>query len=223
MAELQVEHIITKDGSSTLYSPRFNEHYHSVHGAIQESMHVFIRMGLEAIRPFKKEVSILEMGFGTGLNALLTLLYAQDLRIQYTGIESDPVPLPLVQTLNYPEELKMPEAQEPFLLMHQVEWNQPVVINEQFVLAKCHCKLQEFEASQPFDLVYFDAFAPNAQPELWEDEIWVKLYDLMADGGVFVTYSAKSSVRRGLQSAGFDVEKLPGPPGKREMLRAQKK
>lgn len=222
MEELQVEHIITKDGSSTLYSPRFNEHYHSVHGAIQESMHVFIEMGLKAVSPETIPLRVLEMGLGTGLNAFLTLIHAQNRPVHYTGLESYPVPAELVQALNYPKELNQEVLRPLFTQLHESAWDEAVALSADFQLLKRHVKLENFQTDQRFDLIYFDAFAPNAQPELWEDGIWVKLFDWMNTGGVFVTYSAKSSVRRGLQSAGFQVEKLPGPPGKREMLRARK-
>ncbi len=222
MEELPVQHIITKDGSSTLYSPRFNEHYHSVHGAIQESMHVFIQMGLAAVSPERQSINLLEMGFGTGLNAFLTLIHSESRHIHYTGVECYPVSMDLVQTLNYPAELDKPEYATLFQQMHESVWNESHLLRPGFELFKFQGPLQEFTSERQFDLIYYDAFAPNAQPELWEDEVWVKLYGSMNSGGIFVTYSAKSSVRRGLLAAGFLVEKLPGPPGKREMLRAVK-
>lgn len=221
MAKPTVEHIITKDGSSTLYSPGFDEHYHSVHGAIQESMHVFIRSGLDLLRD-KACVKILEMGFGTGLNALLTYFCAGNQQIDYSALEAYPLVYEQVELLNYPAESKFPDASGVFRLIHEAEWGHPAVISEKFTLEKIHIRLEEFRTEKKFDLIYFDAFAPTSQPELWEDVILAGIYQMVSPGGIFVTYSAKSSVRRGLISAGFVVEKIPGPPGKREMLRGRK-
>ncbi|MEZ4775727.1 MAG: tRNA (5-methylaminomethyl-2-thiouridine)(34)-methyltransferase MnmD [Bacteroidia bacterium] len=221
MAKPTVEHIITKDGSSTLYSPGFDEHYHSVHGAIQESMHVFIRSGLDLFKA-RDAVAILEMGFGTGLNALLSYFCAGSQRIDYTALEAYPLLYEQVQQLNYPAESKFPHAPEVFRKLHEAEWGSPVMVCERFTLEKIHIRLEEFQTDKKFDLIYFDAFAPTSQPELWEDAILAGIYKMLTPGGIFVTYSAKSSVRRGLIAAGFTVEKIPGPPGKREMLRGRK-
>ncbi|MEZ4829387.1 MAG: tRNA (5-methylaminomethyl-2-thiouridine)(34)-methyltransferase MnmD [Bacteroidia bacterium] len=221
MANPNVEHIITKDGSSTLYSPGFHEHYHSIHGAIRESMHVFIQSGLDLLED-KSEIRLLEMGFGTGLNALLTYFCKGNRHIHYTGIEAYPLSVEQVMNLNYPKESGFDGAETIFRKMHEAEWNLPVSIGEGFTLEKVHTQLQNFESEKAFDLVYFDAFAPTSQPELWEDAILAKIYEMLSHGGIFVTYSAKSSVRRSLIAAGFGVEKIPGPPGKREMLRGRK-
>lgn len=219
MTKPVVEHIITRDGSSTLYAPGFDEHYHSVHGAIQESMHVFIGSGLNILED-RTSVSIFEMGFGTGLNALLTYLYANGKHIHYTGIEAFPLSVEQVKEVNYPAETGHADATRIFLQLHQAAWEEDVVMSDFFTLHKIQGRLEEFNSDRKFDLVYFDAFGPNSQPELWEEPILEKIYHFLNPGAVFVTYSAKSSVRRGLLKAGFQVEKIPGPPGKREMLRA---
>lgn len=219
MAEL--EHVQTRDGSSTLYAPRFDEHYHSLHGAVQESMHVFIEMGLRALPAELAQVHIFEMGFGTGLNALLTLMHREEKAIDYLGIEAYPLEKEQWQSLNYPQELG-PDAVRYFHQMHELPWETRHEILPGFELEKRKQKLEDFSSEQAFDLIYFDAFAATAQPELWTDEVVKQMADLLAPGGIFVTYSAKGSVRRALQAAGLTVEKLPGPPGKREMLRGRK-
>jgi len=222
MEEEDIRHIITHDGSSTLYSARYDQHYHSIHGAIQESMHVFIEAGLRALPEHLTEVAILEMGFGTGLNALLTLVHNAGKQLHYTGLETIPLNWEQAYNLNYIQELKLPEAGEWFQAIHHAAWNETVAIKPDFSLEKLQCQLQDFAPERGYDLLYFDAFAPTSQPELWEPGIMQQLYDWLNPGGIFVTYSAKSSVRKGLIAAGFDVSKLPGPPGKREMLRGIK-
>ncbi|MDX2250069.1 MAG: tRNA (5-methylaminomethyl-2-thiouridine)(34)-methyltransferase MnmD [Bacteroidia bacterium] len=221
MAKPTVEHIITKDGSSTLYSPGFDEHYHSVHGAIQESMHVFIRSGLDLLKD-REEIKLLEMGFGTGLNVLLTYFCAGNLRIDYTTLEAYPLSEEQICSLNYPEATGFAGAKEVFQKVHEAPWDCKAVIRETFNLEKVHTRIEDYQTEKKFDLVYYDAFAPTSQPELWEDAMLAKIYEWVRPGGIFVTYSAKSSVRRGLIAAGFVVEKIPGPPGKREMLRGRR-
>lgn len=215
-----VQHILTSDGSSTLYAPAFNEHYHSIHGAIQESMHVFIRAGLDQFPAPDCHLAIWEMGFGTGLNALLTYIHAAGRSIHYTGIEAYPLDAAMLASLNYAQALEGSEAV--YCQLCEAPWDLPLALSAHFTLLKRHIDLADYEPEQPFDLIYYDAFAPNAQPELWSDAVMERLYQWLRPGGVFVTYSAKSSVRRALLQAGFAVEKLPGPPGKREMLRARK-
>lgn len=215
----EIRHVISKDGSSTLFAPHFDEHYHSIHGAIQESMHVFINAGLRALE--KTDVCILEMGLGTGLNAVLTALHNEDRKIHYTGIEAFPVSDDLLQQLNYPAELGG-DAEEIFQKLHALPWNEVNKLIPSFMLEKLHTTLEDFTSDAAFDLVYFDAFAPSAQLELWSLEIFQKMFGLMNAGGVLVTYCAKGDVRRAMIAAGFRVEKIPGPPGKREMLRAWK-
>jgi tRNA U34 5-methylaminomethyl-2-thiouridine-forming methyltransferase MnmC len=218
------EILVTKDGSHTVEIPGMNVTYHSHHGAIQESMHVFIETGLFYLlkqSPFQEPLRIFEMGFGTGLNALLTAIEAvkKILKIHYTAVEMHPLTIEEANALNYSHVLGQ---QEVFERLHQCAWGEDVTITENFTLFKEQGDLQDFTSSKPFDLVYFDAFAPTAQPELWTEVIFKKLHTMMKEGGVLVTYCSKGSVRRAMQAAGFNVAKLPGPPGKREIVRAEK-
>lgn len=215
----------TKDGSNTLYVPELNEHYHSVHGALQESQHVFIKHGLEHVLATKKDIKVLEVGFGTGLNAILTYPFAlaQKAFIQYDSLEKFPLEKEVVAELGYNQAILNPELYEVFLQMHNATWNEPAKLIPYFTLQKIHETLEEFIApSSYYDIVYFDAFAPEKQPELWADAMFAKLYKAIRPGGVLVTYCAKGSFKRSLKAAGFTVEALPGPPGKREMTRGVK-
>ncbi|MEL6670696.1 MAG: tRNA (5-methylaminomethyl-2-thiouridine)(34)-methyltransferase MnmD [Bacteroidota bacterium] len=221
MSDQSISHVVTKDGSSTLYAPRFDEHYHSRHGAMQESQHVFLKMGWDALAEDLQEVRLLEMGFGTGLNAWLTRQVCAPRKLHYVGLEAYPLEEKLWRTLNYGQEGggAMDEALEQ---LHRAPWEEAVALDDHFTLEKREVDLLAFDPDQSFHLVYFDAFAPLAQPELWTEEVMQKLYQMMEPGGIWVSYCAKGDVRRALQAAGFTVEKLPGPPGKREMLRAIK-
>ena len=212
---------ITGDGSATLFVPQLKEHYHSIHGAVQESMHVFIRMGLGELTP--GDIAVLEIGFGTGLNMLLTLLHGRNFRsIGYHAVENDPLEWELVQLLKYEEYLSLPpETGEVFRKIHLADWNSTQKLSENFVLHKIGIDLTDYLPGSNFDLIYFDAFAPAVQPELWEEDVFIKLYRALHPGGILVTYCAKGEVRRKLQDIGYNVERLPGPPGKREMLRAK--
>ena len=215
----------TKDGSNTLYVPELNEHYHSVHGALQESQHVFIKHGLEHVLNLRKDIKILEVGFGTGLNAILTYPFAlaQKAFIQYDTLEKFPLGIDVVEQLHFDKVILNPEMQEVFMQLHKAPWNEPVDVIPYFTLQKIHETLEEFVPPQAYyDLIYFDAFAPEKQPELWSDEMFAKLYKATRPGGVLVTYCAKGSFKRSLRAAGFEVEALPGPPGKREMTRGLK-
>ncbi|WP_276498636.1 tRNA (5-methylaminomethyl-2-thiouridine)(34)-methyltransferase MnmD [Pontibacter litorisediminis] len=215
----------TKDGSNTLYVPELNEHYHSVHGALQESQHVFIKYGLEHALEQKKDLKVLEVGFGTGLNAILTFPYALAKKafIQYDTLEKYPLSEEVVQQLHYENIILNPELYEYFLKLHKAPWNEPAEVIPYFTLQKMHESLEEFVApSSYYDVVYFDAFAPEKQPELWSDAMFEKLYKAVRPGGILVTYCAKGSFKRSLKAAGFTVEALPGPPGKREMTRGLK-
>lgn len=218
-----MEHKIqqTEDGSSTLYIPNLDEHYHSVHGAIQESLFVFIGNGLQHLS-HSGNVRIFEVGFGTGLNALLTLDFAlrNGINVDYCAIEKYPLAENEYSQLNYID--RYPHLKDAFMLMHQADWNRKVQIADNFKLTKIHGDLVHCDIGDRFDLVYQDAFAPDKQPELWSVELFRKLYQSMNSSGILVTYSAKGQVRRNMQNAGFTVERLPGPPGKREMLRANK-
>lgn len=211
---------ITEDGSHTLYLPEMDENYHSTHGAIQESMHVFIEAGLKQIK--KNELTIFEVGLGTGLNALLTLLEAekQNQRINYIGIEKFPLIEEEYQSLNY-AGLTKTESSKALLDIHQCQWDIPQQITPNFQLTKIKNDITTFSfAGLPlFDLIYFDAFAPNKQTGVWDIEIFRKIQAHCNAGAIFVTYCAKGSVRRDLQQVGFKVERIPGPPGKKEMLR----
>jgi tRNA U34 5-methylaminomethyl-2-thiouridine-forming methyltransferase MnmC len=212
----------TGDGSSTLYSATMQESYHSLNGAVQESMHVFIQAGLQQIK--KTEIRILEVGLGTGLNALLTWEESikQGLHIDYVSLEAFPVPAKLLTKLNYKlnSRLLPPEA---FWKIHESPWEECTKLDGfQFRLTKLNQDFTHYHPDKGFDLVYFDAFAPDKQPEMWEESLLEGLYKGMNPNGIFVTYCAKGEIRRRLQRAGFEVERLPGPPGKREMLRAVK-
>ncbi len=215
--------IITEDGSHSLYIPEMDENYHSVHGAIQESVHVFIKAGLRNCD--KENINILEIGFGTGLNALLTLQEAigSEKKIHYTGIEKYPLEKKEYEMLNYSEILGG-EMTQYFLKMHESDWDVDIDISNNFALRKIKTDLTtyNFEKEACFDLVYFDAFAPNKQPGMWNTDIYSKIFETCTQGAIFVTYCAKGIVRRELQSVGFKVERMEGPPGKFEMIRAIK-
>ncbi|MFA5651404.1 MAG: tRNA (5-methylaminomethyl-2-thiouridine)(34)-methyltransferase MnmD [Proteiniphilum sp.] len=215
---------ISEDGSHTLFVPSLNEHYHSTRGAIRESRHVFIEAGLQPCD--KQEIELLEIGFGTGLNALLTLLEAEERgkRVTYTAIERYPLGLDDAKKLNYAEQL-VPTREELFLQLHTSAWGDRVEITPTFHLKKLKVsahQLSEFHPETLFNVIYYDAFAPGKQPEMWTIEIFERLYALSDKGAPLTTYCAKGDVRRMLQTVGYRVERLPGPPGKREMLRATK-
>ena len=214
--------ILTDDGSSTLFLPEWNEHYHSKHGAIQEAYHVFIKNGLDFMT--KKELAVLEIGLGTGLNALITFLESsvRNINIFYTGIEAYPIKEQEFKLLNYPELLPFPHAIEVHKNIFYGPWEKAYNLSDHFVLTKKQLTFQQITEKNQFDLIYFDAFGPRVQPELWTGEMFDRMYNALKDQGILVTYSAKGSVRRAMQEVGFLVEKLPGPPGKREMLRGKK-
>lgn len=221
-----MQHILktTEDGSHTLYIPELDEHYHSTHGAVQESLHVYLEAGLH--RCNKSEISLLEIGFGTGLNAFLTLLDTEksSKTVKYTTLERYPVSLIDTKTLNYGKLLD-PSQKERFIQLHSSPWEYWVQITPSFHLKKWQMDVSTLDKFQPealFDVIYYDAFAPGKQPNMWTEKIFSRLYDLSNQGAILTTYCAKGAVRRMLQSAGYQVERLPGPPGKREILRAVK-
>lgn len=214
--------IETADGSRTIAIEETNVTYHSKHGAMQESMHVFIEAGLRYQIGRSQQpdpINIFEMGFGTGLNAFLTSIEAsvKKLKVYYVAVEQFPITLEEVQFLNYANTLK---HKENFFALHDAPWNEEVSINENFILKKEKTDLLHFATNEFFHLIYFDAFAPSVQPELWTDEGFKKIYSMLLPNGILVTYCSKSVVRRALERAGFIVEKIPGPPGKREIVRA---
>ena len=208
---------ITEDGSHTLFLPEMNEHFHSTHGAIQESLHVFIKNGL--LKTEKKKLVIFEVGFGTALNALLTLFKKGHKTIHYFGIEKYPLNETEFQQLNYPQ-LIAEELSNSFIKMHRCPWGETTGIETGFHLTKIEGDLEETDLDHlpKFDLVYFDAFAPGKQPEMWSEEILGKVAKQTRTGGIFCTYTAKGDVRRALIKNKFDMKKLPGPPGKKEIL-----
>jgi len=214
----------TADGSHTLYIPELDEHYHSTHGAIQESMHVYIDAGLRHCS--RTEINLLEIGFGTGLNAFLALLEAEKLhkKIHYTTLELYPVSVSDAAKLNY-SNLIDPSRKEIFRMLHSAAWEEWVQVTPFFWLKTHSMDLHDFlviPQDETFDVIYYDAFAPEKQPEMWRQEIFDRLYAISRDKAILTTYCAKGAVRRMLQSAGYIVERLPGPPGKREILRAEK-
>lgn len=220
---------ITADGSHTLFVPSMNEHYHSVNGAQTEAEHIYINYGFR--KSEASPLSVLEIGFGTGLNAFLTLIEAEvaQKEVYYTSLELYPLSLELVKQLNYPSTI-CPQKSELYYDLHRVDWQQPSYILPKFKLLKLNMDYTQ-KGDLPmcnnnlkgYDVIYFDAFAPEKQPEMWNQELFDWLYALTNDKGILMTYCAKGVVRRMLQSSGFTVERLPGPPGKREVLRATKK
>jgi len=217
------EIIVTQDGSHSIKVPGMNVTYHSIHGAIQESLHVFINAGLQSDHLLEADTcSILEVGFGTGLNALLTAIEIEKTKqsIYYVALEPFPLDQEKVYLLNYCELLGRKDLQNDFIRMHECGWNKGLVVTEHLLMHKSNDTLQSFHHKTKFDLIYFDAFAPNVQPELWTQEIFEKMFAILKPGGVLVTYCSKGDVRRAMHTAGFVVDKLPGPKGKREMIRA---
>ena len=215
---------ITSDGSRTLYVPGLDEHYHSIKGALAESRHIFIDMGLN--HHSSSQLHILEIGFGTGLNAFLTLLAAEEMvkKVHYTGIELYPLEMDVLRELAYPDTINI-ERSEDYYRLHQAEWDKDETITPAFTLHKIKGDFMKYEFPKEFfDIIYFDAFAPEKQPEMWSQCLFDALYRSLNIGGILTTYCAKGVVRRMLQSSGFEVERLPGPPGgKREILRGIKR
>lgn len=238
---MQRKIITTADGSKTIQIEEWNEQYHSVHGAIQEANHVYITQGLlfcfdrekwsqerldtpNASNNESRSISVLEIGFGTGLNAFLTLLKAEEhcIDTRYVGVEAFPISSNEMAALNYTDQLRTPEKSGLFKEMHEIPWETETKLTPYFMLQKEQKLFKDITAKNEFDLVYFDAFGARVQPELWTESVFGIMFEALKDNGVLVTYAAKGSVRRAMQTVGFTIEKLPGPPGKREMLRATK-
>ena len=219
---MKKEIIKTTDGSYTLYVPELDETYHSTNGALQESIHVFIDAGLKFSKLNK--AAILEVGFGTGLNALTTFNEAEKegLSIEFTSLEAFPLTWDEVSKLEYTSMQEYQQYTSPFEKMHICNWGEFVEISSNFSLRKLNLKLQELTFENSFDIIYFDAFAPQIQPELWTVDIFRLMYKVLKSKGVLVTYCAKGTVKRGLKAVGFELQSIPGPPGKREMSRAVK-
>ncbi len=211
----------TDDGSMTLYVPALGEHYHSIYGAITESEHIFIRSGLRQCNA--ESVRILEYGMGTGLNVLLTYQLAcrTGQKIDYHAIEKYPVSSEEIKLLDMNRAMGVGD-QYIISKIHDGNWEEPVPLSDDFVLYKEHADFRQAQPEGLFDLVYFDAFAPDVQPGLWSADLFVRIFSYLSPGAILLTYSAKGTVRRSLRAAGFEVEKLPGPPGKREISRALK-
>lgn len=222
---MKLESIITEDGSSTIHVPFLKETYHSRYGALTESVHVYIEKALYERISFQdlKEVNVLEVGFGTGLNALLTIIGCQkkEIKLNYIGIEPKPLDNQVIGSLNYTEILSHPQAKTWFDWLHESEWNEPIT-KEGITIEKKKMGIESFKSEVMFDVVYFDAFAPEKHPEIWTIEIYKSLFSMMNEGGILTTYCAKGKVKRELLGSGFMVENLSGPPGKREMTRATK-
>jgi tRNA U34 5-methylaminomethyl-2-thiouridine-forming methyltransferase MnmC len=214
---------LTEDGSKTIYIPELDENYHSFHGALQEARHVFIQRGFRAID--KQEFAILEIGFGTGLNALLTALEAEsnNKKIHYHGLEAYPVETDLLAQMDYCSVIDSPKCEDLFTAIHRAPFDKTCPINIHFELTKVHALLEDYyPKAQQFDLIYFDAFGPRAQEDMWSIAHFKKLFVSLKPGGILVTYCAKGQVKRDLKSVGFHIESLTGPPGKREMTRGGK-
>lgn len=226
---MPVSIVETRDHSHTLYVPELDETYHSRNGAVEEAMYVYIGRGMSdwpgSTQPAARgsAIRILEIGFGTGLNAWLTALESEQLNIQciYHSLETFPLPENLVEQLNYTDNSSNSEKQL-FARLHQSAWNMPVHITPYFELKKEQISLQEYQPQITFDVIYFDAFAPEKQPEMWTETIFKKLFDCLNPEGVIVTYSSKGDIKRLWKQIGFEVERLPGPPMKRHMLRGKK-
>ena len=217
------EIIITQDGSSSIYIPELDETYHSKFGAIQEAKHVFIKNGLDLFAD-GSEISILEIGFGTGLNALITLLESEkrNLKINYVGVEAFPIALDEIAQLNYVEQLEAPVKQLDFEKMHASNWEEEIIITSNFTLTKRKQSFADISDENAFDLIYFDAFGFTVQPELWNETIFEIMYKSLKNVGILSTYACRTSIKKAMQHAGFQTLKLSGAPGKREMLRALK-
>ena len=212
----------TNDGSYTIYIPDLDENYHSIHGAMQESNHVFLKEGLNRLD--LNSIDVFEVGFGTGLNACLTLIEAKkkNLKVNYVSIEAFPLESNLID--KYLLSIDNQYFNELLIKLHGVEWEKEVELSNDFKLKKINTKLESINLLvDSFDIIYYDAFGPRVQPEMWTFDLFYKMFQMLRNGGVLATYCAKGQVKRDLRQAGFEVETCQGPPGKREMIRAWKR
>ena len=216
------EIIITSDGSTSIHLPEWEESYHSRHGAIQEAQHVFINNGLSLCKG--QSVSVLEIGFGTGLNAFITFLESKKnkQKIDFVGVEGFPISPEEVLQMNYVDQLKANQFESEFKIMHTSDWEENVTISDTFRLTKRKQLFNDINDKDQFDIIYFDAFGYRVQPELWSVEIFTKMFNALKEGGILVTYACRGPIKNAMKEAGFKIEKLAGPPGKREMLRGWK-
>ncbi len=214
--------VLTADGSHTLLSARHQVAYHSRFGAIQETEHVFIQSGLLPIHERGQPLHILELGLGTGLNAFMTFLRSNELQtqIRYTSLEPEPISWHIASQLNYLSQLEASSFSSVFRQMHCGAFDSWLKLGPFFSFRKIKKKIADYHSDEKYSLVYYDAFAPDTQPELWTEDCFRRVYNTMDTPGVLVTYCAKGSVKRALKAAGFEVESIAGPPGKREMIRA---
>lgn len=221
MTKLKRELKITEDGSHTLFVPGLNEHYHSTHGAIQEALHVYLEAGFN--HSVENPIHVLEIGFGTGLNCLLTFLEAekQNRKVIYHSIELYPIEKEEIDHLNYMELISNP-PKDIFHKLHEIKWNKEMQLSDNFTLHKLQGDLRDFNFPGEYHLVYFDAFAPDIQPDLWTQKVFENINTKLHENAILTTYCTKGIVKRALRGAGFKIKRLPGPPGKRQMLRATK-
>ncbi len=221
---MSVKIINTADGSNTLLNTVLNEFYHSIHGAIQESQHVYIESGFKEVAGIKKDIFVFEMGFGTGLNAFLTALAAEelDIRVKYLTIDTDPLPFSVIENLNYTKLPVYKFRNQLFFDLHTSQWGQEIRLSDKFIIKKVESGIESFEIQDTFDLIYFDAFGPEIQPEIWTEKIFVRMYNALKVRGRLLTYCAKGSVKRAMKASGFNIENIAGPPGKMEITRAEK-
>ncbi|MBK9735696.1 MAG: tRNA (5-methylaminomethyl-2-thiouridine)(34)-methyltransferase MnmD [Saprospiraceae bacterium] len=212
---------LSLDGSHTVTSKIFNENYHSLNGAIQESNIVFIEAGLNYLLPSYKSINVFEMGFGTGLNALLAYIWGQKHKINttYHTIEAYPLERKIYHKLNYPDILGHRDV---FYQLHDHNWDSELMVSPTFKFKKIHAEIENFNTNHSYDVIFFDAFSPTIQPKLWDVPLLQKMFNLLSDGGILVSYCAQGAFKRHLKACGFSIEVLKGPPGKREMTRAVK-
>ncbi len=214
--------IHTGDGSTSLFDESLKEIYHSRHGALAESMHVFIEAGLEQLKK-RQAINILEIGFGTGLNVFLTLIRNKSQKIHFRSLEPSPLPDHILAAMNFADMAGNSNDKDYLMAIYNCPWNKWSEITSCFYLMKNKIRLQDARLkTDNYDLIYFDAFSPDVQPELWTESQFSKIYKCMKPGGILVTYSARGAVKRAMLAAGFYIEKLPGPKGKREMIRGTK-